>query len=89
MALGATRSDILALALRDGMRLTAFGMVIGLGGAFAASHGIASLLFGTSTLDPVSWVGMFALLAAVAVVACWIPAWRGAAVDPSVALRSE
>jgi putative ABC transport system permease protein len=89
MALGATRSDILALALRDGMRLTAFGMAIGLGGAFAASHGIASLLFGTSTLDPVSWLGMFALLAAVAVIACWIPAWRGAGVDPSTALRSE
>jgi putative ABC transport system permease protein len=89
MALGATQSDILALSLRDGMRLTAFGMGIGLCGAFAASRGIASLLFGISALDTVSWFGMLALLAVVAVLACWIPAWRGARVDPSSALRSE
>ena len=89
MALGATRNDILALALGDGMRLTACGIAIGLCGALAASRGIASLLFGTSTFDPLSWIGVFALLAAVAVIACWIPAWRGAGVDPSTALRSE
>jgi putative ABC transport system permease protein len=89
MALGATRSGILALALRDGMRLTAFGIGIGLCGALAATRGIASLLFGTSALDPLSWFSMLALLTAVAVLACWIPAWRGARVDPSSALRSE
>jgi putative ABC transport system permease protein len=89
MALGATRNDILALALRDGMRLTAFGVGIGLFGALAASRGIASLLFGTSALDPLSWLSMLALLTIVAISACWIPAWRGASVDPSSALRSE
>ena len=63
MALGATRSDILALALRDGMRLTAFGIGIGVCGAFAAGRATAASLFGTSTLDPVSWLGMSALFA--------------------------
>jgi putative ABC transport system permease protein len=89
MALGATRSDILTLVLRDGMRLTAFGMMMGLCGAFAASRGTVSLLFGTSALDPVSWLGMMAVLAIVAALACWIPAWRSANVDPSSALRAE
>jgi putative ABC transport system permease protein len=89
MAFGATRSNILALALRDGLRLTAFGIGIGLAGALAASRGIASLLFGISALDPLSWFIMLALLTAVAVLACWVPAWRGARVDPSTALRSE
>lgn len=89
MALGATRGNILAMALRDGMRLTAFGIGIGLLGAFAASRAMASLLFGTSTLDPMSWFAMLALLASVAVLACWVPAWRGANVDPLTTLRSE
>src|SRR5215469_600526 len=89
IALGATRNDILILALRDGMRLTAFGIGIGLLGAFAASRAIASLLFGTSTLDPMSWIGMLGLLAIVAALACWVPAWRGANLDPAATLRSE
>ncbi|HKF50262.1 MAG TPA: ABC transporter permease [Terracidiphilus sp.] len=89
MALGATRGNILAMALRDGMRLTAFGIGIGLLGAFAASRAIASLLFGTSTLDPMSWIGMLGLLAIVAALACWVPAWRGANLDPAATLRSE
>jgi putative ABC transport system permease protein len=89
MALGATRGNVLVLALRDGLRLTACGMAIGLCGALAASRAIASLLFGTSGLDPVSWFGTLALLAVVAALACWVPAWRGANVDPASALRSE
>ncbi|HKR84858.1 MAG TPA: FtsX-like permease family protein [Terriglobales bacterium] len=89
MTLGATRNDILCLALRDGMRLTAFGVGIGLCGALVATRGIASLLFGTSALDPASWFSVLAVLGSVAFFACWVPAWRGARVDPSSALRSE
>ena len=89
MALGATRSNILALALRDGMRLTAFGMGVGVCGALTASRAITSLLFGTSALDPVSWLAMTALLVLVALFACWIPASRGTRVDPAATLRSE
>jgi putative ABC transport system permease protein len=88
-ALGATRQDLLALILRDGMRLTAVGMTLGLLGAAAASRGIVSLLFGTSALDPASWLGMVALLGAIAVLACCVPAWRAATVDPAVTLRAE
>ena len=89
MALGATRSNILALALRDGMQLTGVGIGFGLCGAFAASRAINSLLFGTSSLDPVSWFGMSALLIVVAAFSSWIPAWRGSKVDPATTLRSE
>ncbi|HEY2466390.1 MAG TPA: ABC transporter permease [Terracidiphilus sp.] len=89
MALGATRSNILALALGDGMRLTGFGIGLGVCGAFAASRAITSLLFGTSALDPLAWFGMSALLAVVAVLSCSIPAWRGSKVDPATTLRSE
>jgi putative ABC transport system permease protein len=88
-ALGATRRDLLALILGDGMRLTALGMTLGLLGAAAASRGIVSLLFGTSALDPASWLGMVALLGAIAVLACCVPAWRAATVDPAVTLRAE
>jgi len=88
-ALGATRQDLLALILRDGMRLTVLGMALGLLGAAVASRGIVSLLFGTSALDPASWLGMVALLGAIAVLACSVPAWRAARVDPAIALRAE
>ena len=89
MALGATRTNILSLALRDGMQLTGFGVAVGLCGGLAASRAIVSLLFGTSTLDPVSWFGMSALLVLVSLLACWIPAWRGSKVNPATTLRSE
>jgi putative ABC transport system permease protein len=89
MALGASRSNILLSALGDGMRLTGFGMGLGACGAFVAGRAISSLLFGTSVLDPVSWLGMSALLIVVAVLACWIPAWRGTKVDPVALLRSD
>ncbi len=89
MALGASRSRILALVFRDGMQLTVWGVSIGVFGALAASRGIRSLLFGTSALDPVAWVGMVVLLAMVAAAACLVPAWRGASADPVRTLRSE
>jgi len=89
MALGARRSDILALALGDGMKLAGIGLGMGVCGALAASQGITSLLFGTSALDPVTWLSMVGLLALVAVAACWVPAWRGARVDPCSTLRAE
>lgn len=88
-ALGATRADILALVLRQGMTLTALGAAIGLAGALAASRALVTLLFGVSRLDPVTYLGVVALLAAVSVIACWVPAWRAARVDPSITLRAE
>ncbi len=88
-ALGASRSNILALVLRQGMVLTALGIAIGLGGAVIASQALVSLLFGISWLDPVTYLGVIVLLAGVSIIACWVPAWRASRVDPSITLRAE
>ena len=88
-ALGASRGQILALILRDGMRLTVLGLVVGLCGAFAATRAITTLLFGTSPLDPIAWVGVVLMLVGVSAVACWAPAWRASRVDPSITLRAD
>jgi putative ABC transport system permease protein len=89
LALGASRGDILGLVLSQGMMLTVLGIVIGLAGAVAASRALITLLFGTSPLEPITYVGVIALLAVVSAIACWLPAWRAAKVDPLVALRYE
>jgi putative ABC transport system permease protein len=88
-ALGATRADILALIVRQGMSMAGIGVVIGLSGAVIASRSLITLLFGVSSLDPFTYVGMVALLVAVSMIACAVPAWRAAQVDPMVALRYE
>ena len=88
-ALGASRSNILALVLNDGMRLTAVGMLLGLCAAAGASRSLVTLLYGISPLDWITWLGVTVVLASVAAIACWTPAWRAACVDPSIALRAE
>jgi len=87
-ALGATRGNILGLVLRQGLLLSGMGVVIGLAGAAAASQTIAAMLFAVSPLDPVTYLAVVALLAVVASIACGIPAWRAARVDPAMTLRS-
>jgi putative ABC transport system permease protein len=89
VAVGATRGDILALIIRQGMALSALGIVIGLTGAVVASHALISLLFGISRLDPATYVAVIALLAGVSVIACGVPAWRAAQIDPASTLRAE
>jgi putative ABC transport system permease protein len=89
LALGASRGHILTLVLRQGMTLTGIGVAAGLCGAAAASSALVSLLYGVSRLDPVAYLGVAALLAAVSATACWVPAWRAARVDPSITLRAE
>ena len=66
-----------------------FGTVIGLAGAAVATRAIVTLLYGVSRLDPVTYLGVVALLLAVSGIACWIPAYRAARVDPATTLRSE
>lgn len=86
-ALGATRGIIIASVVRQGLALTALGAVIGLAGAMAASQALITLLFGISPLDPVTYMAGAVLLAAVAAIACWLPAWRASRVDPAITLR--
>jgi putative ABC transport system permease protein len=88
-ALGASRGEILALVLRQGMALTVLGIAIGLAGAATATRALASMLFGISALDPITYAGVIAVLALVSAIACWTPAWRAARVDPSVTLRAD
>jgi len=88
-ALGASRGNILALVVRQGMTLAGLGIAIGLVGAAVASQALSTLLFGVSHLDPVTYLGVIALLLAVSATACWIPAWRAAQVDPAITLRAE
>jgi predicted permease len=89
VALGARPGDILGLVVRQGMQLTIIGILAGLVGATALTRVIASLLFGVSATDLVTFMGVPALLAAVALAATAIPAWRATTVDPMVALREE
>lgn len=89
LALGASRSDILALVVRQGMTLTGLGVVIGLSGALVATQAVVTMLFGVSRLDPVTYLSVIGLLLGVSVIACWVPARRATKVDPLVALRYE
>jgi len=89
MALGARGGDILTLVLNQGLILIGIGMVVGLASALGVSRYLASLLFGISATDPVTYVAISVLLGAVGVVACYLPARRATRVDPMTALRYE
>jgi putative ABC transport system permease protein len=88
-ALGASRSALLALVLIHGLILALIGLVIGLGGALALTRYISTILYNVPPRDPVTLASVAALLAGVALLACYIPARRATKVDPMVALRYE
>lgn len=89
LALGARRRDVLKLVVGQGMRLVMVGVGLGLIAALGLSRVLQSFLFGIQPTDPATLAEVTALLSSVALLACWVPAWRAARVDPMVALRSE
>ncbi|HEU0176230.1 MAG TPA: ABC transporter permease [Blastocatellia bacterium] len=89
LALGANSRDLLRLVVWQGLTLTLIGLVIGVGASLALTRLIATLLFGVSATDPLTFIVIPLLLTVVALLACWIPARRATRVDPLVALRYE
>lgn len=89
LALGAKRVDVLRLVLGEGMKMAVVGLIVGLLAALGLTRLMAGLLFGVSATDPLTFAAVAALLAIVALAACYIPARRAMRVDPMVALRYE
>lgn len=89
MALGAGRSSVFALVMKQGLQLTIIGVVIGVAGALGLNRLIASLLFGVQPTDGATLVAVIATITLVATIACWLPAWRASRLDPNVVLRSD
>jgi ABC-type antimicrobial peptide transport system permease subunit len=89
IAVGAQRSQILRLVLFEGLRPALIGLIFGVAASALATQLLRSMLYGTQPLDPAAFAGAAAMLMAVAVLACLIPAWRASRIDPIQALRTE
>jgi predicted permease len=88
-ALGASRASLVALVVRQGMTLTAWGLGVGFGGALVVSRLLVTLLFGVGPSDPTTMVAVAGTIAGVALLACYLPARRATRVNPSIALKSD
>jgi predicted permease len=89
IALGATRSSVLALVMKQGLQLTIVGVAVGLAGALGLNRLIASVLFGVQPADPTTLAAVTMTITLVAAGACWLPAWRAARLDPNVVLKAD
>jgi predicted permease len=89
MALGARRGRLMAMVIKNAIRLVVFGIALGLPAAWAASRLVKSMLFGLTSTDPTTIAGSALLLTIAALLAAYLPAWRASRIDPMVALRHE
>jgi putative ABC transport system permease protein len=89
MALGARRADVLQMTVKQGLKLVGVGMMIGLAAAFLLTRVLASLLFGISATDPITFIGISLVLLGAAILASYVPALRATKVDPIIALRAQ
>ncbi|HEX7517571.1 MAG TPA: ABC transporter permease [Chthoniobacterales bacterium] len=89
MALGAQTKDVLGMVLGEGLRMVVLGVIIGVAGGIALSRYLSSLFFGVSPANPATYVEVVLLMIGIALVACFLPAWRAVRVNPMVALRYE
>jgi len=89
MALGAQRNHVLKTIIWQGMSMTMIGVIVGLIAAFGLTRSLSALLYGVSSTDPLTFVGISTLLIIVALSACVIPAIRATKIDPMVALRYD
>jgi putative ABC transport system permease protein len=88
MSLGADRGRVLRMILKEGGVLVAIGLVLGVAGAYMATGVIRGLLFGVAPHDPLNLAAVAGAMAAIGIVACWIPARRAARIDPAIAMRA-
>jgi putative ABC transport system permease protein len=89
MALGAQTRDVLGLIVKQGVRMVLIGLALGTLGALVLTRLLSALLFGVTAKDPVTFIAILGLLSLVALLACYLPAWRATKVDPLEALRCE
>lgn len=89
LALGAQVRDVLKMVMSQGGTLLLVAFAVGLSGGFALARIMTSLLYGVAPTDPATWFGVSLILAAVALLACYVPSRRATKVDPVVALRYE
>ena len=89
MALGAQRSEVMGLVVRQSLTLTTVGITLGLAGAATVTRHLKGMLFGLTPLDPATFIAVSLMFALIATVASYVPARRATKVDPLVALRCE
>jgi predicted permease len=89
MALGAARSSVIALVMRQGLQATVIGVVVGVAGSVGVNRLMVTLLFGVRPTEPRTFAAVILMITLVAAIACWLPAWRASRLDPNAVLRAD